>query len=63
LDRCPVWIQFTEDRRKWVDDRAAILEYEVGMPRHMAEAQSRTWLQSGVAAVKGHDGWPRHPIS
>lgn len=36
--RRSVWIEPNEDQREWPEERVAILEYEAGVPRRMAEA-------------------------
>ena len=35
-----VFLELSEDEQEWYEERAAILEYEAGLPRHIAEASA-----------------------
>jgi hypothetical protein len=41
---------FADEWEEWFEERAALLEYDAGLPRPVAEAEARVYVQRFLAA-------------
>jgi hypothetical protein len=56
--RRSVWIELTENQREWLEERTAILEYDGGVPRHIAEVWCWGMLREGPQPDRSPCGSP-----
>ena len=50
MDTPSVYLKLTDDQQEWYEERAAILEYEAGLRRHLAEAEALRGLRGRIRA-------------